>query len=182
MARQRSDSTLARIQTARQNEQLVLAESALRGSQTVAWVRLAMIFAMGWANMFTRWLAGESPMRDPFRGILIAGYTLFALAIALLLRRVKPDPAQATRGQAGILAADLLFVGGMFWRTFQVEASSVSPQFLVIGMALVICLHVASYQPSQLIAATVLALAGYLLLSLHSGTYEAGPAGLVAGG
>lgn len=181
MARQRSDSTLARIQTARQNEQLVLAESALRVSRAVAWVRFAMIFAMGWGQGFTRWLAGESPMRDPFRGLLIAGYTLFALAIALLLRRVKPDPVEATRGQAGILAADLVFVGGLFWRNFQVEGS-VSPQLLVIGMALVICLHVASYQPAQLIAATVLALSAYLALSLHSGTYEAGPAGFVSGG
>src|SRR3954463_9674301 len=125
MAESAGDSTLIRLRTAHQNEQLVLAESSIRGSGAIAWVRFGMMFAIGWAQGFSRWLAGRPVIHDPWRGLLVSAYTLFALALALKYRTLKhrtlkPNPVHATRAQVAILGTDLLFVGALFWRTVMV--------------------------------------------------------------
>src|SRR3954464_12651293 len=108
MAGPAGDSTLVRLRTARQNEQLVLAESSIRGAGAIAWVRFGMMFAIGWAQGVSRWLSGVAVIHDPWRGLLVAAYTLFALGLALKYRTLKPNPVQATRAQAAILWTDLL--------------------------------------------------------------------------
>ncbi|HVE81966.1 MAG TPA: adenylate/guanylate cyclase domain-containing protein [Myxococcales bacterium] len=174
------DSTLARIQTARQNEQLVLAESSVRGAAVIAWVRFGMMFGIGLAQAASNWLAGQTPMRDPFRGLLVAAYTLFALALALMYRTIKPNPARATRAQAAILFTDLLFVGALYWRNTVVERE-VPAQVLALALALVLCLHVVSYHRLQLYVATGLSIASYLALSAAFGTYDFRQSGFVCG-
>lgn len=181
MATASGDSTLIRLRTARQNEQLVLAESSVRAARVFAWVRFGMMFAIGWAQGFSRWLAGQPMIHDPWRGLLVVAYTVFALAIALNLRTIKnPDPVRATKAQAGVLLVDLLFVAALFWRTVMVEGT-VPAQTLALSMALLLCLHVTSYRRLQLWAATALAIGGYLALSIHAGAYDPGQAGFVCG-
>jgi len=180
MATTSGDSTLVRLRTARQNEQLVLAESSVRGAGVIAWVRFGMMFAIGFGQGISRGLAGKPVIHDPWRGLLVAAYTLFALGLALKYRTLKPDPVKATRAQAFILLTDLLFVSALFWRTVMVEGT-VPAQTLALSMAILLCLHVASYQRLQLYVATALAIGGYLALSIHAGAYDPGQAGFVCG-
>jgi adenylate cyclase len=180
MAAASGDSTLIRLRTARQNEQLVLAESSVRGAAVVAWVRFGMIFVIGWAGSIARALSGQRAIHDPWRGLLLAAYTLGALALALKYRTLKPDPVKATRAQAVILAVDLTFVGALFWRTVAAEGT-VPAQTLALSLALALCLHVTSYQRLQLYAATALSIGIYLALSIHAGAYDPSQAGFVSG-
>jgi len=180
MATPSGDSTLVRLRTARQNEQLVLAESSVRGAGVVAWVRFGMMFAIGFGQSFSRWLAGKPMIHDPWRALLLAAYVLGAFALALKYRTIKPHPVRATRAQAVILAADLTFVSALFWRTVAVEGT-VPAQTLALSLALTLCLHTTSYQRLQLYAATALSIAIYLALSIHAGAYDPSQAGFVCG-
>ena len=180
MAGASGESTLVRLRTARQNQELVLAESSVRGARVTAWVRFLMMFVIGWASGFLRWLAGDEWPFDPFRLLLLVAYSLFALALALKYRTIKPDPVRATRFQAAILVIDLVFVSALFWRTAVAEGEPPT-QTLGLGLALMLCLHATAYHRLQLLAATALAIAAYLGLSLQVGAYDPVQSGTVCG-
>jgi adenylate cyclase len=180
MAAESGDSTLVRLRTARQNERLVLAESSVRGAGVIAWVRFGMIFVIGWAGAIARGLSGQPWIHDRWRGLLLAAYTLGAFALALQYRTIKPDPVKASRAQAIILGLDLLFVSALFWRSVMVEGT-VPAQTLGLSLALVLCLHVASYRRLQIYAGTAASIAIYLALSIHAGAYDPSQAGFVCG-
>ncbi len=86
-----TETTVARFELARANEEQVLAESALKGERAVTVVRLALCGLMGVSQSGIARLFGEELLRDPLRGGMIAAYVGFALLAFFILRVQTPN-------------------------------------------------------------------------------------------
>src|SRR3954471_15085829 len=97
----RTESTVARAELARQDEEAVLSESSLRGARIVSVVRLAVCVLMTLAMARIPIALGhDRPAPDLGRSLAVGVYIVFSVGTFLALRRRTPQPA-ATAIRAG---------------------------------------------------------------------------------
>jgi adenylate cyclase len=180
MAQRRgSESTLARFEVSRANEERVLAESALRGERVVSWVRVALWLLMLLSQVVIARLSGEQLPRDPVRLLGLVPYTLFTFGAVVVLHRQKPDPRRATWRPLISMVWDFGFLGFMAWRSSVM--GRFDPEMVAAGGAVLLAFSVARYSWLHVALSTVLASMTYLLTSHVAGTVSLSGISFVVG-
>jgi adenylate cyclase len=167
-------TTALRLEEARRNEELVLAESSLAGERRVTWVRLAMFTAFAVSQEgVARFVFHRSLVMTVPRAASIALYLIFAVSMLIGLRRVsRPRPLAAMVVPAISNAFDFGFLtlqAGFSWMYEHV----VWPEMGAISYAIVLAFSVARYTWLHVALATVMACACFLGIGL--GTHTASP-------
>ena len=110
-------TAIARIDEARRNEDLVLAENALNGVRFVFATRIVLVGWLGLTAQLGAWLAGQPLERDWLRTPIILAYILFSVAALLSTRRSKPADLRRAKLMPFLsIAADFAFAALMNWR------------------------------------------------------------------
>jgi adenylate cyclase len=175
-----TDTTVARFELARANEEQVLAESSLKGERAVAVVRLAMCTLMGVSQSGITRLAGENVIRDPIRGGMVVAYVSFAILAFLILRVQKPNLRRSVWMPLPTALADTSFLVAMGLRSWQLSGQFHQEMTAAAGAALV-AFSVARYSRLHVLLSTVFSSAGYVLVCAVTGNVSAGSMSFVVG-
>jgi adenylate cyclase len=180
----RTESTVARAELARQNEEAVLSESSIRGARIVSVVRLSVCFLMTMAMAWIPVMLGRAPPHQELsRTIAVGFYILFSLGGWLALRRMTPRSA-ATAIRAGSLAMliDFAFPTFMAVRSYQLgDARDASIVMAAAALGLTLCYAISLYHWLQVAAATVVACAAFLITAWYTDQFELSPCLFVTG-
>src|SRR5687767_8877865 len=111
----RTESTVARAEVARQNEELVLAEAAIKCGRNVAWARLAtfllMSAAMAWIPRALGEVETTQQRQDVPTAVALVVYLLFTVGTLVGIHRAKPKSAgRAIQAGAVLLLFDFGFM------------------------------------------------------------------------
>ncbi|MCP3162784.1 adenylate/guanylate cyclase domain-containing protein [Myxococcus qinghaiensis] len=163
------DTAVARFALSRANEELVLAESSLRGERRVAWVRLALMALMSLSQGGIAHVTGEPlPPHDLPRVLAIVLYALFSIVALLVLLRQLPHLRRARWLPVPTTVADTSFFAFMGWhawaRTGQFDAG-----MLGASMGMVLVFSVARFSPLHVLLSTTLSSGGYALVAALTG-------------
>ncbi|NTX05210.1 MULTISPECIES: adenylate/guanylate cyclase domain-containing protein [Myxococcus] len=163
------DTAVARFALSRANEELVLAESSLRGERRVAWVRLALMALLSLSQGGIAHVTGEPlPPHDFQRVLAIVLYGLFSVVALLVLRRQRPHLRHARWLPVPTTVADTSFFAFMGWhawaRTGQFDAG-----MLGASMGMVLVFSVARFSWLHVLLSTTLSSVGYALVAGMSG-------------
>lgn len=159
------DTAVARFALSRANEELVLAESSLRGERRVAWVRLALMALLSLSQGGIAHVTGEPlPPHDLPRVLAIVLYALFSIVALLVLLRQLPHLRRARWLPVPTTVADTSFFAFMGWhawaRTGQFDAG-----MLGASMGMVLVFSVARFSPLHVLLSTTLSSVGYALVA-----------------
>ncbi|PTL82264.1 adenylate/guanylate cyclase domain-containing protein [Vitiosangium sp. GDMCC 1.1324] len=163
MARRGNESTVARFELARANQEQVLAESALRGEQVVSLVRVALVVLAGLSQSVIARMSGELLPRDPQRVLAVALYAVNAIGLAVVLHFQKPDLRRAMWRPVLISLLDCGFFGFVVWRAFRVTGDF-DLEMLAASCAVVLAFSVARYSWLHVVMSTAMASATYALV------------------
>jgi adenylate cyclase len=169
MAR-RSESTVARFELARVNQELVLAESALRGERMVSWVRLALWVLIVLSQGVIARVSGEQLPLDLPRMVGVLAYAVFTVGAVVFLRRETPNPRRAMWRPLISMAWDFGFIGFMAWRAMLQERFN--PQMSAAGCAVVLAFSVARYGWVHVALSTALAAVTFVGVNLLAGSFS----------
>ncbi|MFY2557037.1 adenylate/guanylate cyclase domain-containing protein [Corallococcus terminator] len=163
------DTAVARFALSRANEELVLAESSLRGELRVAWVRLALMALLSLSQGGIAHVTGEPmPPHDFHRVLAIVLYALFSVVALLVLRRQRPHLRHARWLPVPTTVADTSFFAFMAWhawaRTGQFDAG-----MLGASMGMVLVFSVARFSWMHVLLSTTLSSVGYALVACLTG-------------
>ncbi|WP_223746204.1 adenylate/guanylate cyclase domain-containing protein [Myxococcus faecalis] len=163
------DSAVARFALSRANEELVLAESSLRGERRVAWVRLALMALLSVSQGGIAHVTGESlPPHDLQRVLAIVLYGLFSVLALVVLLRQRPHLRHARWLPVPTTVADTSFFAFMGWhawaRTGQFDAG-----MLGASMGMVLVFSVARFSWLHVLLSTALSSMGYAFVAGVSG-------------
>ncbi|HYV47761.1 MAG TPA: adenylate/guanylate cyclase domain-containing protein [Myxococcaceae bacterium] len=180
----RTESTVARAELARQNEEAVLSESSLRGARIVSVVRLAVCLLMSAAMAWIPLALGRAPPHQDFvRTGAVLFYIVFAVASFMVLRTMTPQRAWvAIRASTAVMLIDFAFPTFMAARSYAVgdvrEASSVMG---AAALGLTICYSISNYHWLQVALATVIASVAFLTTSWYTNQFDLSPCLFVVG-
>jgi len=175
-----SDTTVARFELARANEEQVLAESSLKGERAVAVVRLAMCGLMGVSQSGIARLFGENLIRDPLRGGMIAAYVGFSILAYVLLRREAPSRHRSVWMPLPTTLLDTSFLVAIGLRSWQVSGHF-SQEMTAAAGAVLVAFSVARYSRLHVLLSTVFSSAAYVLVCVVTGNVSAGRMSFVVG-
>lgn len=170
-ARRAGESTVARFEVARANQEQVLAESALRGEQVVSLVRIALLMLLGLSVGPIARVSHEQLPRDPVRAVVVVLYLVGALISAVVLHRSKPDRHRAMWMPVSSTLLDCGFFGFMAWRAI-LARGEFNPQMLAASCAVVLAFSVARYSWLHVALSTVMASATYVGVCAWAGEFE----------
>ncbi|NMO23069.1 adenylate/guanylate cyclase domain-containing protein [Pyxidicoccus fallax] len=164
------DTTVARFTLARANEEMVLADSSLKGERRVAVIRLAVLVLLALSQfLVSRWgTEPYAPVLDGARKVAIAAYALFACAALLVLHYQTPHPQRARWFPLPTALADTSFFSYMAWHTWQ-RTGQFDGGMLAGSLGMVLAFSVARYSWLHVLLSTVLSSAGYALLAVVTG-------------
>ena len=165
-----TETTVARFQLARANQEQVLAEGALLGEKTVSVVRLALFALMGVSQSGIGRLSGELMERDEVRLWMVRGYMAFAIIAFLILRRQKPDAHRSRWMPVPTTIIDVAFLVAMTWRTFVLRGQFTEGMFAA-GAAAVLAFSVVRHSVLHVVLSTVLTAGSYVFLSWLTGNF-----------
>jgi adenylate cyclase len=180
MSRRGSESTIARFEVSRANQEQVLAESALRGERVVAWVRLALMMLVVLSQAVIARMSHELSPRDPPRMGAVLLYTVYTLFLVAFLRREKPDPSKALWRPVVSMLADFGFFGFMSWRAIA-TTGTFSPQMLAASCAVVLAFSVARYSWLHVALSTVMASVTFAWVNWAMGEFSFSKVSFVLG-
>jgi adenylate cyclase len=175
-----SESTVARFEISRANQEQVLAESALRGERVVSLVRIALMLLMGLSQSVLARMSGELLPRDPLRGAAVVLYAVGTLIIAWVVHREKPNRHRAMWRPVISMLLDCGFFGFMAWRAISVTGEF-NPQMLAASCAVVLAFSVARYSWLHVVMSTVMASATYVLVCAWAGAFSVAKVSYVLG-
>jgi adenylate cyclase len=175
-----SETTVARFELARANEEQVLAESSLKGERAVSWVRLALCMLLGVSQSGIARLAGEQVIHDPLRGGIITAYVSFAILAIIVLRRQAPNLRRSVWMPIPTTLMDTSFLVAMGLRTWQLTGTF-NPEMSATAGAAMVAFSVARYSRLHVLLSTVLTSAGYLVLCGVTGVGSPGRISFVVG-
>ncbi|HEX8705172.1 MAG TPA: adenylate/guanylate cyclase domain-containing protein [Myxococcaceae bacterium] len=175
-----TDTTVARFELARANEEQVLAESALKGERVVAVARLAMCGLMGVSQSGIARLFGENVVRDPVRGGMIAAYVSFALLAFFVLRVQAPSKSRSVWMPIPTALVDTSFVVAITLRSWQLSGRLNAEMMAAVG-AVMLAFSVARYSRLHVLLSTVFSSAAFVLVSVVTDNVSAGRLSFVVG-
>jgi len=112
----RSATAVARVDQARRNEDLVLAENSLEAVRFVCTIRIVLVLWLGATTVVGAKLAGETFEGDPIRVAAIIGYLVFSAIAIVSTRRSSPNTGEALLKPFYAIAGDFTFAALMNWR------------------------------------------------------------------
>ncbi len=180
----RTESTVARAELARQNEEAVLAESSIRGARIVSVVRLSVCFLMAAATAWIPFALGQAPPAPELsRSLAVVGYFLFSISAVIALRRVgHRTAATAIRAGSAVLLIDFAFPTFMTVRSYQVgDFGHASAVMAAAAFGLTLCYAISLYHWIQVAAATAIACAAFLITARYTNQFELSPCLFVTG-
>jgi adenylate cyclase len=176
-----SDSTVARFEVARANQERVFAESALRGERVVSRVRLALLVLVTLSQAVLARMSGELIPKDPPRMVAVLGYLVFAIGLALALHvQEKPNPRRARWMPVFATVLDCGFFGFAAWRSVSLTGKF-NPQMLAASLAVVIAFSVARYSWLHVVLSTVTSSATFALVCWGLGEFSVSKVSFVLG-
>ncbi|WPB75436.1 adenylate/guanylate cyclase domain-containing protein [Archangium violaceum] len=182
MARRASDdSTVARFEVARANQERVLAESALRGERVVSRVRLALFVLVTFSQAVIARMADELGPKDTPRLVAVLSYLVFALCITLILHlQKKPNLGRARWMPVLTTLLDCGFFGFVAWRGAS-SSGDFNPQMLAASCAVVLAFSVARYSWLHVVLSTVTSSATFALVCWVMGAFSISKVSFVVG-
>lgn len=150
-----SSTTVARMELARKNEDLVAAEASLRGARMVSWVRLVMIGLFGLSFEVVGRLLGRPPAVDLPRLVAVVVYAAFALGVFFRLRRAEPSVRKARLIPYVERLVDVAFIVIMATRGYVAEGAAY-PEMGAAALAVILAFSVASFDAIQVAVSTAL--------------------------
>jgi adenylate cyclase len=171
----RTESTVARAELARQNEETVLAEASLKGARIVSMVRLAVCALMSAAMAWIPYALGYgAPRQDLARTVAIAAYFVFSIANALVLRTIQPKSARAAiRAGTVVTLIDYSFPAFMAIRASQMgDVHAATAAMGAAVFALTLCYAISLYHWLQVALSTGVACAAFVVTSWYTHQLE----------
>jgi adenylate cyclase len=175
-----TETTVARFELARANQEQVLAEGAVLGEKTVTVVRLALFALMGLSQSAIGRLSGEMMERDELRLWMIRGYLAFALIAFIALRVQTPNAHRARWMPVPATIIDVAFLVAMTWRTFTLKGHFTEGMFAA-GAAAVLAFSVVRLSLLHVVLSTVLTSGSYVALSWLTGNFTWSQSSFVVG-
>lgn len=169
-----SDTTVARFELARANQEQVLAESSLQGERRVSNVRLALLGLFTVSQAFIGRLSGEM-VADLERGLAVLLYAVFSVGAWVVLRREVPHVRRSAWLPIPTTLADVGFMSFMGWRSYEVTGKF-DPAMSAAYGAVILAFSVARYSWLHVLLSTVLVSGAYTWLRWYTGTFT--PAGV----
>jgi adenylate cyclase len=174
----KTGTAVARLEQARLNAAMVIAESSLLGERRVSEVRLALCVLMGLSQMGITRLFGEGIVKDPFRLAVVLLYQLFAISDVFIVRNREPHPGHAFWMPLPITLVDVGFLVLVGWRSWQLNGNF-NAEMTAAAMAVVLSFSVVRHSRFHVVMSTLLVSAGYVLLCWLTGSLSAGRASFV---
>jgi adenylate cyclase len=166
-------TAVARLEQARLNAEMVIAESALEGERRVTEVRVALCVMMGLSQVGVTQLFGEVLIKDPIRGGVVLLYQLFSIVAVFIVRTRKPDPTRSFWVPLPITLIDVGFLVMVAWRSWKLTGVF-NDEMTAAACAVVLSFSVVRQSRFHMVMSTVLASAGYLLVCWLTGSGSAG--------
>jgi adenylate cyclase len=158
-----SETTVARFELARANEEQVLAESSLKGERAVSVVRLALCGLLGVSQSGIARLFGEPMIRDPIRGGMVVAYVSFAILAFIALRVQIPNRRRSMWMPIPTTLADTSFLVAIGLRSWQLSGNFHAEMTAAAG-AVMVAFSVARHSRLHVVLSTVLSTAAYVSL------------------
>lgn len=166
-------TAVARLEQARINAELVIAESALLGERRVSEVRVVLCVLMTLSQVGVTQLFGEAVIKDPIRLAMVLLYQLFAIITVFVVRTRVPHPRRAFWMPLPITLVDVGFLVLVGWRSWQLNGVF-HEEMSAAAAAVVLSFSVVRQSRLHVVMSTVLVSAGYVLLCWVTGTVSAG--------
>jgi adenylate cyclase len=176
----KTGTAVARLEQARLNAEMVIAESALLGERRVSEARVALCVLMALSQVGITRLFGEGMIQDPFRLTVVLVYQVFAVSSVFIVRSREPDPRRAFWMPLPITLVDVGFVVLMGWRSWQLTGNF-NAEMDAAALAVVLSFSVVRLSRVHVVMSTLLVSAGYLLLCWLTGSLSAGRMSFVLG-
>ncbi|MHB1846231.1 MAG: adenylate/guanylate cyclase domain-containing protein [Deltaproteobacteria bacterium] len=151
-----SESTIARLATARQNEDQVLAEGSLEAERVVGWVRLALIAVLASSGLALSIVTGHPHPPDLWRNLVAGSYFVLAAGNVLVTRLKRPNVGMSNFGP---IAFNLIDFGALTFFHVRMYRGTHDPTLAVAAVidALVICFSVGRRRAWHAVIACVVA-------------------------
>jgi adenylate cyclase len=173
-------TAIAAIEAAR-NEEQVIAEGCLAGERRASLARLAMIAMFAFSVEIVPRLEGREVPTDTIRAVIGSFYTLFALATAIQLRRVTPDPRRARIRPALLTVLDFSFIS--FQAAADIRAGiGMNPEMFAVAGSILIAFATVRPTCQSVGLAVGSAVAAFVALSIADGSITAETMCFVSGG
>jgi adenylate cyclase len=173
-------TAVARLEQARLNAQMVIAESALLGERRISEVRIALCLLMTLSQVAITRLFGEQTIHDPIRLAIVLVYQAFAVTGVFIIRSRKPDPRGSLWAPLPLTLVDVGFLVLVGWRSWQLTGH-LNAEMDAAALAVVLSFSVVRHSRVHVVMSTLLVSAGYLLLCGLTGTLSAGRVSFVLG-
>jgi adenylate cyclase len=174
------DTTVARAIQGRRNEEMVLAESALRAERVVALVRPVLFLMFGLTQGVLRRLAGDDIPMDAGRGVAIALYAVFCAGTIWGTYKSAPDPVAAERWPLLLATVDYAFNFYMGYRTNVVQGF-LRPDMTAAACAAILAFSAGRKGVHHVAYSTLLACLSYGAVTASAGMFQLGFASHVFG-
>jgi len=175
-----SETTVARFELARANEEQVIAESSFKGERAVSVVRLALCGLLGVSQSGIARLFGEPLLRDPLRGGFVAAYVSFALLAFFVLRKQQPSRHHSLWMPLPTTVVDASFMLAMGWRSWQLTGEFNGEMTAASG-AVILAFSVARHSWLHVLLSTVFSSSVYVVLCAVAGKLVASRISFVVG-
>lgn len=166
-------TAVTRLEQARHNAEMVVAESALLGERRVNAVRVALCVLLALSQLGVTRLFGEGFIHDPLRAALVTLYQLFAISAVFIVRRRQPHPGRSFWMPLPITLVDVGFLVLAGWRSWQLTGMA-NEEMTAAALAVVLSFSVVRHSQFHVVMSTLLVSAGYLLLCWLTGSLTAG--------
>jgi adenylate cyclase len=173
-------TAVTRLEQARLNAEMVIAESALLGERRISEVRVALCVLMALSQVGITRLFGEGLVHDPFRLATVLVYQLFAVSGLFIVRSRKPDPRRSFWVPLPITLVDVGFMVLMGWRSWQLTGHF-NAEMTAAALAVVLSFSVVRHSRVHVVMSTLLVSAGYALACWLTGSLAAGRMSFVLG-
>jgi adenylate cyclase len=158
-----NQTTLARVELARRNEEAVVARASREGQRFFSLLRIMVVLALAISEDVLGRLAGYHITPDPLRGVVGLAFIGLNVFLYVFLGRVKVDKRlNSMVGQTARALGDFSFMLFNAWRSSL--TGHASPEIGVMVCAVFLCFSLASYNNAIVALNTALAIGTFMMM------------------